>query len=102
MRNTLNKVKSKTYNIDIKNKIDTKLTMLSKESSSKNETITRKEFLEKSYKYLIVNSNSKHLKTYKDLDSVLNKKASALFLNNITWKDKFGENYFQPKKKITR
>jgi hypothetical protein len=25
-----------------------------------------------------------------------------LFLNNITWKDKFGENYFQPKKKITR
>ena len=103
MSNTLKKVKSKTYNIDMKNMIDSKLTMLSEESSSKNETITRKEFLEKSYKYLVLkNPNLNHLKTYKDLDSELNKKASALFNKNITWKDKFGENYFQPKKKITR
>jgi hypothetical protein len=77
--------------------------MLNEEPSSKNETITRKEFLEKSYKYLVLkNPNLNHLKTYKDLDSELNKKASALFNKNITWKDKFGKSYFQPKKKITR
>jgi hypothetical protein len=103
MRNTLSKVKAKTYEQEVINKIDEKLAQLWKEPSSKYKTITRKEFLEKSYKYLVLkNPNLKHLKTYKDLDSVLNKKASALFLNNITWKDKFGKDYFQPKKKITR
>jgi len=103
MRNTLNKVKSETYNANIKNRIDAKLKMLNKESSSKHKTLTRKEFLEKSYKYLVVNeTNLNHLKTYKDLDSELNNKASALFDKNITWKDKFGENYFQPNKQITR
>ena len=66
------------------------------------DTITRKDLLEYTYKYLVFeDSTNIHVKNYKDLDDDQNLLASYV-LNNKTWKDKFGENYFQPKKNVTR
>lgn len=102
-RNTLNKLRSETYDSDLKNKINENLKILITESNSKNKTITRKKFLEKSYKYLVLNDiTSWNLKYYKDLDDDLNRKAYSLFWESLTWKDQFGKNYFQPDKEITR
>lgn len=102
LTNTLKQVKSNTYDTNLKNKIDIKLSILAGEWWSKYKTLTRKEFLEKAYNLLVFDNNNTNYKSYKDLDDDLNKKAYALFGKNITWKDKFGENYFQPKKDITR
>ncbi len=66
------------------------------------DTVTRKDLLEYTYKYLVFeDSNNIHVKDYRDLNKDENLLASYV-LNNKTWKDKFGENYFQPKKNVTR
>jgi hypothetical protein len=41
------------------------------------------------------------IKNYKDLDNLSNVKASYV-LNNTTWKDKFGVDYYQPNNLVTR
>lgn len=66
------------------------------------DTITRKDLLEYTYEYLVFEDSANiHVKSYKDLNDDENFLASYV-LNNKTWKDKFWENYFQPKKKVTR
>lgn len=66
------------------------------------DTITRKDLLEYTYEYLVFeDSTNIHVKNYRDLNEDENFLASYV-LNNKTWKDKFGENYFQPKKNVTR
>ncbi len=103
MRNALTKIKLNTNDISLKNKVTQNLSLLSREPNSKNQTLNREEFLRRSYKYLILDDISPWwLRDYKDLDSDLNKKAYSLFGETLTWKDRFGENYFQPNKKITR
>jgi len=74
--------------------------VISKTSSIK--TITRKEFLYITNKYLASNIENNSTIKYKDLDSETNKKASKIFNSDITWKDKFGKSYFRPNEKITR
>ncbi len=103
IRNTLNKMRLNSYNEKFSNKISQNLNNLIQESNSKIKTLTRKEFLEKAHKYLVfTNINSWNLRDYKDLNEDWNKKAYGLFWNSLTWKDRFGENYFQPNKQITR
>lgn len=68
----------------------------------KYDKLTRKQFLDLTYKYLVFDTNiNVTLKNYKDLDNLSNVKASYV-LNNTTWKDKFGNNYYQPKNNVTR
>lgn len=77
--------------------VNTKLNSVSKYNS-----ITRWEFLALNYKYLIINPNTVEIsKTYRDLTETENKLANYVF-NKNTWKDQFGDTYFQPTKNITR
>lgn len=66
-------------------------------------SISRKELLELTYKYLVFDEwNSWISRTYKDLKNEENQIANQVFYKNNTWKDKFWENYFRPDTKITR
>ena len=103
IENALYKLKETTYDNSIKAKIDSKLKDLKKERLSKYKAISRKWFLELSYKYLNLNIKKWYSsKNYRDLDSDLNKKAWVVFWNGVTWKDNFWEKYFRPDSHITR
>jgi hypothetical protein len=91
-------------NNSISTKIDTNLSNVNKikAKTGKYNKIDRKEFLDLTYEFLVFDTNTNvSLKNYKDLDNLSNIKASYV-LNNTTWKDKFGENYYQPKVNMTR
>jgi len=70
-----------------------------KKTVGKYDTVTRKDLLEYTYQYLVFEDSSNiQVKNYRDLDNDENLLASYV-LNNKTWNDQFGENYFQPTKK---
>ncbi|MDF1682696.1 MAG: hypothetical protein P1U46_03020 [Patescibacteria group bacterium] len=54
------------------------------------------------YKYMVFDQNTNITINYKDLDESENKLANAVFSTNNTWKDNFGQSYFQPENNITR
>jgi hypothetical protein len=84
--------------------INTNLTEVQtlKSHTKKYDKLSRKQFLDLTYKYLVFDTSvNVKIKNYKDLDSTQNLKASYV-LNNTTWKDKFGDNYYQPKNNVTR
>jgi len=70
--------------------------------SSKYKTITRQDYLNITYKYLVFDNNNSSEISYRDIDKETSDKLSNIFNNNTTWRDKFGKNYFRPDKKITR
>ncbi|MDD5213169.1 MAG: M23 family metallopeptidase [Candidatus Gracilibacteria bacterium] len=75
---------------------------LRSENNDKFKNITRIQFFNLIYKYLIfVKHDSESIK-YLDLNADLRKKVGNIFDTNNTWKDKFGSRYFQPDKEITR
>lgn len=99
---TLNNIKKSTVDKNIVAVIDANIESLKKETISPSSTITRKNFLDKTYKYLIFNKSPQVSITYKDLENEDNKKANTIFDKNNTWKDKFWESYYQPYQNITR
>ncbi len=104
VKNSLINIKTKSYDNQTNKEIENNINDINKilPYSSKTKTITRQEYLDITYKYLIFNDNTYSVLKYRDLDENNNKKLSTIFNNNITWKDKFGENYFRPNEKITR
>lgn len=103
IENSLVEIKGKTNNSNTKAQISKKLVEIKKDKDRNYIPITRKKFLEKTYKYLVVNDNNVWISIkYKDLTSDFNKKANTVFDKDNTWKDKFGDNHFQPNKKLTR
>ncbi len=103
IRNTLYVLQDETVNPDMKKRITENIVTLDGEQSG-TEYLTRKEFLEKSYKYLALNtqSSSTWWVDYRDLDEEENRKANIFFDQDNTWRDKFGDNYYRPSVKITR
>lgn len=66
-------------------------------------TMTRKEFLELSYTYLVFDKHNTQIDIkYRDLDTVENNMANLIFGNDQTWRDRFGDNYYRPDFSITR
>jgi len=104
IENTLIEIKSKTKNSNTKAQISKKLIEIKRDKDRNSyKIITRKNFLEKSYKYLVINDNNVGISiNYKDLQDIDNKKANTIFDKNNTWKDKFGDTHFRPNEKITR
>jgi hypothetical protein len=73
------------------------------QTASKYKSISREDLFTLTYDYLLINKNTfNSSKNYRDLDIGLNKKVALVFDDDITWKDKFWENYFRPREKITR
>ncbi len=102
IKNTLLTIKKDTIDKNIIVIIDSNLEILSKENVSSFNPITRKDFLDKAYKYLVFNKSPQVSITYRDLEKEDNKKANTIFDKSNTWKDKFWENYYQPYQHITR
>jgi len=104
IENTLVEIKSKTKNSNTKAQISKKLIEIKRDKDrNSHKTITRKVFLEKSYKYLVINDNNVGISiNYKDLQNIDNKKANTIFDKDNTWKDKFGNTHFRPNEKMTR
>ncbi|MCD5380456.1 peptidoglycan DD-metalloendopeptidase family protein, partial [Candidatus Gracilibacteria bacterium] len=103
IQNTLKEIKDQSTNPNTRAEVSKKLIELSKDKQKSFKQITRKQFLDKAYLYLVINDGGvKSSITYRDLADSDNKKVNAIFDKNNTWKDKFGENYFQPNEKLTR
>ena len=104
IKNALVTIQNDSYNKSTIEKIENNISEINKmiPYSSVSKTITREEFLDITSKYLIFNDNDYSTITFRDLDQNSNEKVSKIFNNNNTWKDKFWENYFRPKEKITR
>jgi len=95
----------KNSNLDKDNikKIDESLKKLKEEKRDKTVIVSRKEFLDKVYTYMIFDKNSLSTnRKYLDLDEEYNKKANLVFDKDNTWKDQFGVNYYRPNEPITR
>ncbi len=103
VENALLKIKAESINPDTQAQVSKKLVELHKQKKQGYKKITRKDFLDTVYKYLVINDTSIGLSIeYKDLMEEENKKANAIFDKDNTWKDKFGETHFQPKQHLTR
>ncbi|MDD3144657.1 MAG: M23 family metallopeptidase [Candidatus Gracilibacteria bacterium] len=104
IKNSLISLNSQSGGTNTKDTIDKNLQEINTKlnSVSKYNSITRGQFLALNYKYLIINPNNVEVtKTYRDLTETENKLASYVF-NKSSWKDQFGDTYFQPTKNITR
>jgi fructose-1,6-bisphosphatase len=89
IKSTLNRVKAKTVDKNILAVINSNLKMIEQEKIDSINSITRKDFLEKVYKYLVLNKDVQVSIKYRDLSSDDNKKANSIFDAQNTWKDKF-------------
>lgn len=104
IENALNKIQSKVYDKQTKNTITNNLNEISKakNTASNYQTISRLDFLNLSYKYLVFETDTNTKKTYKDIDEATSIKIAQIFDDKTTWKDQFWQSYFQPVSKITR
>ena len=104
IKNALLSMQNNSNNNETTNKINNNLAEIEKaiKYSSKYKTITRQDYLNITYKYLVFDKNNSSEISYRDIDKETSNKLSNIFDNNTTWKDKFGKNYFRPDKKITR
>gem|GEM_PF-706756 len=89
IKNTLVSIKKDTVDRNILSVIDTNITAINKETPSSFNPITRKDYLDKVYKYLVFNKTSQVSITYRDLENEDNKKANTIFDKETTWKDRF-------------
>ena len=103
IQGTLSYLQDQTVNPDMKSRISQNMQTLKSESAG-SEYITRQDFLDKAYKYLVLNpdSNPEVSIDYRDLDDDENRKANIFFDSWYTWKDQFWENYYRPWVQITR
>lgn len=102
IKNTLLTIKSNTVDRNILAVINSNIDMLNNEWPPWYTYITRKDFLDKVYKYLVFNKTSEVSIKYRDLPTVDNIKANSIFDKTNTWKDRFWDNYYQPTQQITR
>lgn len=72
------------------------------EKNDKFKNMTRKNFFDLVYKYLIIDKNNKETIKFLDLNNDYKWKVWNIFNSKNTWKDKFWTKYFQPDKEITR
>lgn len=104
VKNSLVSLNNQTTDTKVKAKITNNIkdieTQMNK--TSKYTSINRWQFLAMTYKYLVINQETTvETKKYRDLTETENKLATFVLWNK-TFKDQFGESYFQPTKNITR
>lgn len=103
IENTLNKIKEESINPDTRAQVNKKIVEIHKEKGKFYKEITRKQFLDLSYKYLVINEWPPQSPIeYRDLEKRDNLKINTIFDTKNTWKDTFWKKYFQPQKKVTR
>ena len=103
IENTLQNLKTESFDPEVTKQINNNLVQIKNERVSKFNSISREEFLDLAYKYLVFDKsyNSSSL-SYRDLDAEQNNKISSIFDKQTTWKDRFWENYYRPDLAMTR
>ena len=104
IENALIKMNDNVYDNESKNIIEKNLKDIEKVKpySSRTKVLSREEFLDLNYKYLVIEDIDTWQVEYRDIDTDTSQKLSKIFDENTTWKDQFGEKYFRPEAKITR
>lgn len=102
MENTLKSLSEDAIDLKTKNQIETNIKILDNYNASKYDYISRQQFLDMAYNFLVFNDDVWITISYKDLDDNYNYKANSIFDKENTWKDKFWNNYFRPDINITR
>ncbi len=104
IENALVKIKTKVYDTETTKIINNNLEEIkkSKQIANKYKIVTRLNFLNISYKYLVLDTNNSTKKVYKDIDNETSIKIAKIFDDQTTWKDQFWQNYFRPQNEITR
>lgn len=102
IKNTLVTMKENTWDKTLKTKLEANINKINTDIWNSNKNLTRKEFLDKVYNYLVFDKNPQISINYKDLENTDNLKANSVFDKNNTWKDRFWEEYYQPTQTITR
>ena len=102
IENSLNIIQNDVIDPSINTEINKNLNELKNKNGSKYKTLTRKELLDLSYKYLVYNESSLINREYIDLSNNQKIQISNIFENNKTWKDKFWKKYYRPDVKVTR
>ncbi|MFK7779763.1 MAG: M23 family metallopeptidase [Candidatus Gracilibacteria bacterium] len=102
--NALHKMKGDVYDNETKQKIENNIVKVEQglPYSSRTKVITRKDFLDLTNTYLVLDNRNTGKVEYRDIDNESSEKLSKVFDKNTTWKDQFGEKYFRPEAKITR
>lgn len=101
--NTLRKLEADTIDNNVKAVIKSNIDKINREVVSKFNPITRKDFLDRAYTYLVFDKTPPQISIeYRDLESWTNSKVNTIFNKSSTWKDKFWENYYRPEIKMTR
>lgn len=104
IRNSLKKLENETVDSATKLKIANNIKDIESRqaNASRFTNLTRVEFSALVYRYLVFDTrNIEVTRNFRDLDESTNKIANAVFWTK-TWKDQFGNNYFQPNNTITR
>ena len=104
IRNSLNYQKSKIKTKKYLDEINIRLKNLNNENKWRYSNLTRQDFLNLVWKYLIFkNINNVVIKTkYRDLDTYSNKIVNSFYTEENFWNDKKFWSYFKSKDKITR
>jgi hypothetical protein len=89
IKDTLTAIKKDAVDKNVIAIINSNIEVINKETVSSFNPITRKDFLDKAYKYLVFNKSPQVSITYRDLENEDNKKANTIFDKTNTWKDKF-------------
>ncbi len=104
IENTLSSIQNTSDDADILSQVadDLETVKYAKSRASRFNKLSRQEFLNLVYEYTIYHDNLNVSIEYRDLEWADNAKANAIFSDNITWKDKFGDNYYQPNETVKR
>lgn len=103
IQNTLVSLKKSTESEGKKSQIQARIDKISKMKTSKYSYLSRRSFLETATDNLVFDDVVPEVTiTYKDLNDTENQRANLVFDASNTWKDRFWENYYRPKEKISR
>jgi hypothetical protein len=103
INNTLVVLKNNADSAGKKAQIQDRIDVISRINTSKTSYLSRRDFLSAATEALVFDDVIPEVTIeYKDLDDLENRIANLAFDSNNTWKDKFWENYYRPKEKISR
>ncbi len=103
IKNTLVSLKDSTNSPWQKAQIQERIDKLSKQNVSEYSYLSRRGFLELATEKLVFDDVIPEVTIeYRDLNDDENKRANLAFDSSNTWKDRFWENYYRPKEKISR
>ena len=104
IENALEHIKETSNDSSVISEVESDLVEIrnAQSKASKFTKLSRQDFLNLVYEYTIYHNNRNISIDYRDMDGTDEQRANAVLSNSNTWKDQFGENYYQPNAKVKR